>query len=98
MTQLHDDLGAQLDAGLTQLGDNPILPGQIDDEIAGRFVPGLDTAGRPYGVLVVWLDPVQVALYGPQKSSSVQYSLRENSYQNSFELLVRDLRVERTPS
>ena len=84
LTQLHDDLGALLDAGLTQGGDNPNLSGQIDQQIVGRFAPALDASSRPYGVLVIWLDPIQVDFYGPDKKNDIQYDLQTNSYANSF--------------
>src|SRR5262249_14622517 len=59
LTQLHDDLGALLDAQLTQLGDSPTIPTAIDNQIIDRFDPALGPLGqRPVAVLVIWLDPV----------------------------------------
>src|SRR5262249_39500428 len=63
LTQLHDDLGALLDAELSRLGDHPAVPGTIDGQILDRFDAGLGPAGqRPVAVLVIWLDPVSPTL------------------------------------
>src|SRR5207248_11594748 len=58
LTQLHDDLGALLDAELSRRGDSPVIPGTIDSQILDRFNPALGPVGqRPVAVLVIWLDP-----------------------------------------
>jgi hypothetical protein len=84
LTQLHDDLGALLDAGLTQQGDDPALPGAIDGQILGRFAPALGPADqRPVAVLVLWLDPPPISLVDPQ-GQRVVYNPQDRSYQDTF--------------
>src|SRR5205823_337814 len=83
LTQLHDDLGALLDASLTRLGDAPTISGAIDNQIIDRFNPALGApADRLFGVLVIWLDPVVADL--ESSSGRVTFNPRENSYSNSF--------------
>jgi hypothetical protein len=85
LTQLHDDLGALLDAGLTQLGDAAGISAGIDNQIVGRFLPALGPAGgRPFGVLVVWLDPMQAALAADDRRGQVSYDPHNGTYKNSF--------------
>jgi hypothetical protein len=79
LTQLHDDLGALLDARLTALGDDPGITGAIDRQILDRFNPALGApAERPVGVLVLWLDPVPVDLFG--SSGRVTFNPQDNSF------------------
>jgi hypothetical protein len=66
LTQLHDDLGALLDATLTSHGDDPTLTKALLDQIVGRFDPALGPPGqRPTSMLVLWLDPAGLELYDP---------------------------------
>jgi hypothetical protein len=84
LTQLHDDLGALLDAALTKAGDDPAIPGAIDNQILERFAPALGPAGqRPVAVLVIWLDPPSIGLIDP-RGQRVVNDLRANAYRNSF--------------
>jgi FG-GAP-like repeat len=83
LTQLHDDLGAILDAELTVLGDDPSISTIIDSQIAARFAPALGAPDeRPTAVLVIWLDPVIADLKGSKGQAS--YNPQTNSYQNTF--------------
>src|SRR5262249_3258964 len=80
LTQLHDDLGALLDAELSRLGDNPLIPGTIDDQIQDRFDPALGPVGqRPVAVLVIWLDPVSPVLID-SRGSRVVYDQQDSSF------------------
>ncbi|HKB40001.1 MAG TPA: hypothetical protein VKD72_26430, partial [Gemmataceae bacterium] len=84
LTQLHDDLGALLDAELSRLGDNPLIPGTIDDQIQDRFDPALGPVGqRPVAVLVIWLDPVSPVLID-SRGSRVVYDQQVSSFLNTF--------------
>ncbi len=84
LTQLHDDLGALLDAQLTALGDAKTISAAIDSQIVARFDPALGAPDeRPVAVLVIWLDPVPVDLVGSD-SGRVSYNLQENSFVNTF--------------
>jgi hypothetical protein len=66
LTQLHDDLGALLDATLTASGDDPALTPALLNQIVSRFGPALGPPGqRPTSMLVVWLDPGSVDLEDP---------------------------------
>ena len=82
LTQLHDDLGALLDADLTQLGDAAGISAGIDRQIVDRITPALGSAGE--SLLVIWLDPVPVDVYGPGHTSQVSYDPGSNGYRNSF--------------
>jgi hypothetical protein len=84
LTQLHDDLGAVLDARLTELGDASIISAAIDGQIVSRVGPAVGAPDdRPVGVLVIWLDPVIVAMDGGSRGR-VSYNPQTNSYQNTF--------------
>jgi hypothetical protein len=84
LTQLHDDLGALLDAELAANGDSPIVPAAIDDQILDRFNPALGTIGeRTVGALVIWLDPVSPTLVD-SRGSRVVFNLQANSFVNTF--------------
>ena len=84
LTQLHDDLGALLDAELGRLGDNSAIPGTIDDQILDRFDPALGPAGqRPVAVLVIWLDPVSPTLIDAG-GSRVVYDQQNSSFANTI--------------
>jgi hypothetical protein len=66
LTQLHDDLGALLDATLTAQGDAPALTQALLDQVVSRFDPALGPPGqRPTSMLVLWLDPVGLDLHDP---------------------------------
>jgi hypothetical protein len=84
LTQLHDDLGALLDGGLTQQGDVPAIPVTLNAQILDRFSAGLGPPGqRPTGVLVIWLDPVSCGLQDPQ-GLRIDYSLKDQAYKNDI--------------
>ena len=82
LTQLHDDLGALLDAGLTNQGDSDgtAITAALNRQIQGRFISGLSVPGRrPVAVLVIWLDPVSFALADPG-GSRITYDLRTDAF------------------
>jgi hypothetical protein len=66
LSQLHDDLGALLDAQLTSQGDTPAIATQLLAQIQARLDPAVGPAGqRPTGVVVLWLDPVSLGVTDP---------------------------------
>src|SRR5262249_14144191 len=66
LSSLHDDLGALLDATLTQRGDDPSIPQALLEQITGRFDPSLGQPGqRPTSMLVLFLDPGSLGLEDP---------------------------------
>ena len=82
LTQLHDDLGALLVAGLTNQGDSDgtAITAALNRQIQGRFIPGLSVPGRrPVAVLVIWLDPVSFALADPGGSRTT-YDLGTDAF------------------
>ena len=82
LTQLHDDLGALLDAGLTNQGDSDgtAITAALNRQIQGRFISGLSVPGRrPVAVLVIWLDPVSFALADPG-GSRITYDLQTDAF------------------
>jgi hypothetical protein len=84
LTQLHDDLGALLNAGLTQLGDDPTISKTLDAQVLDRFASALGpAAARPVAVLVIWLDPPTIGLVDPS-GQRVIYNPQNNSYRNTF--------------
>jgi hypothetical protein len=84
LTQLHDDLGAVLDAELTQLGEDPSITGTIDAQIVDRFDPALGLPGqRAVGALVIWLDPVSPTLID-SRGSRVVYNQQDSSFVNTI--------------
>ncbi len=84
LTQLHDDLGALLDAGLTRLSDDPRIPLAVTAQILERFLPALGSSSRrPTGVLVIWLDPVSFNL-ADSEGRRVVYKLKDGSFRNDF--------------
>jgi hypothetical protein len=85
LTQLHDDLGAVLDAGLTKLSDAAGVPLAVDEQIVSRFAPGLGPPDqRPTGVLVIWLDPQSFALADPG-GKRVVYNLGSGAFQDDLD-------------
>ncbi len=85
LTQLHDDLGALLDAGLTRLGDDPAIPAGIDSQILARFAPALGPPDqRPVAALVIWLDPPSIGLVDA-RGERVVYDLPNNSYRSTLQ-------------
>jgi hypothetical protein len=84
LTQLHDDLGALLDAQLSQLGDSPTIPGTIDTQIVDRFDPALGPVSqRPLAVLVIWLDVVSPNVADSQ-GRRVVFNTQDNAVENTF--------------
>jgi hypothetical protein len=84
LTQLHDDLGALLDAQLTALGDARSISAGIDRQIVTRFDPALGTPDqRPVAVLVIWLDPVVADLDGGRRGR-VAFNPQTSTYQNTL--------------
>src|SRR5207253_9323014 len=84
LTQLHDDLGALLDAELSRLGDSPTIPTTIDNQIVDRFDPALGPVGqRPVAVLVIWLDPAPPNLVDSRGSRAIE-DPQANAVVNTF--------------
>jgi hypothetical protein len=82
LTQLHGDLGARLDALLTQLGDDPSITDAIRAEILQRIVPSLGEPGqRPTSMMVIFLDPVSIGLVAPNRAR-LDYDLGTNALSN----------------
>jgi hypothetical protein len=66
LSQLHDDLGALLDAQLTSSGDAAGITGQLLAQVQARLGPAAGAVGqRPTGVVVLWLDPVSLDVTDP---------------------------------
>jgi hypothetical protein len=66
LSQLHDDLGALLDAQLTSAGDAAGITGQLLAQVQARLGPAAGAVGqRPTGVVVLWLDPVSLDVTDP---------------------------------
>jgi hypothetical protein len=85
LSQLHDDLGALLDAQLTSVGDAPSVTARLLAQIQARLDPALGQPGqRPTDVLVLWLDPVPLALTGPG-GDSVVYDQQDNTLDNNIQ-------------
>ncbi len=84
LTQLHNDLGALLDAQLTSRGDDPTITQQILDQIFARLAPALGpTSERLASLLVIFLDPVSIGLVDPA-GRSFQYNLETNAVANAL--------------
>jgi hypothetical protein len=84
LTQLHDDLGAVLDAELSQLGDDPAVSATINVQILDRFDPALGPSGqRAVAFLVIWLDPVSPTFIDSQ-NSRVIFNQQDNSFVNTL--------------
>jgi hypothetical protein len=84
LTQFHDDLGALLNARLSARGDDPAIPGAIDRQILDRFDPALGPpAARAFAVVVIWLDPVPIDLFGTG-NNRVVFKPQDNSFVNTF--------------
>jgi hypothetical protein len=72
--QLHDDLGAVLDATLTASGDSPQITPQLIGQVLSRFAPAVGSPGqRPERLLALWLDPMSPAL--ATQSGNIDYTL-----------------------
>jgi hypothetical protein len=82
LTQLQNDLGAQVDAILTRVGDHPSLTASISAEILERVGSSLGKPGeRPTAILVLFLDPVSyglASLANPDQPRAV-YNLQTNT-------------------
>lgn len=84
LTQLHDDLGAVLDAELSLRGDDPAIPTTINNQILDRFNPALGPPGqRPVGVLVIWLDPVSPS-FSDSRHNRVVFNQQDNLFENTI--------------
>ena len=86
LTQLHDDLSALLDAGLTQRSDDPTVTAALLQQITDRFLPALGSDGSGTPVVVVWLDPVAIDLRdtGAGKSYDVHYDLNSGTLSSNI--------------
>ncbi|MFO0967581.1 MAG: FG-GAP-like repeat-containing protein [Gemmataceae bacterium] len=86
LTQMHADLGAQLDRLLNKLGDDPTITGSITAEILARMLPGYAADGT-ISYLVIWLDPVSIDLADPSGNRAVfdqQTNLVSNNLARTF--------------
>jgi hypothetical protein len=97
LTQLHDDLGALLDAGLTRSGDAKAITAAIQQQIQDRLGPALGAAGaRPASVLVLWLDPGGLDLEDSQ-GQHVTYDPEQDALSNgapdTFVLVVGNIEL-----
>jgi len=73
LTQLHNDLGALLDAILSKIGDDPSVTDSILDQIMARLDPSLGEFGqRPAEMLVIFLDPVTFSLWDPAGNRAIR--------------------------
>jgi hypothetical protein len=66
LSQTHADLGALLDATLTEMGeedDGTLVTDVLLDNLLARLAPSLGAAGqRPTALMALWLDPVSIDL------------------------------------
>src|SRR5262249_45716946 len=97
LSQLHDDLGALLDANLTAQGDDPSITAQLIDQVLSRFSPALGAAGaRPVQVVALWLDPVSLDTVDPAVDH-LKYDLGTgqltNDISNSFVSVTGNIEV-----
>jgi hypothetical protein len=83
MTQLHDDLGAQLDQQLTALGDSPLIPSILTEQVILSMLPGWLAGGGKTPLLILWLDPVSIQLADPGANRAV-FDLQSNSLVNQM--------------
>jgi hypothetical protein len=84
LTQLHDDLGALLDAALSHGGDQPAITSALQNVVIGRFAPGLRAAnlgGR--SVLVIWLDPPELDI-ADSAANHIRYNASDQSVINGI--------------
>jgi hypothetical protein len=83
MTQMANDLAAQLDALLKEFGDDPSITDRINELIRARCFPAWDSAGRAVSFLVLWLDPVSIGLADPGANRTV-FNQQTNVTQNNI--------------
>jgi hypothetical protein len=84
LSQLHDDLGALLDAQLTASGDSSGITSSLLQQIKERVEPALGAPGqRPTGVLVLVLDPVSANLTN-SSGDQIDYNVGDGSLNNTF--------------
>ncbi len=82
LTQLHDDLGALLDAALNTSGDQPDITNALIQQLITRFEPAESTAAAvPF--LVLFLDPVQFDLVDPQ-GNHLNYDLHSGNFSSQI--------------
>ena len=69
LTQLHDDLGAMLDAMLTERGDDPGITAALNDQVLARLEAALGPPEqRQTAVFALWLDPVSGDIEDPDEA------------------------------
>jgi hypothetical protein len=79
LSQLHDDLGAQLDSQLNQTAGNGTISAALLNQILNKFVPVRgDTS-----YLILWFDPVSIDLADPRGDRAV-YDLKSNQVNNNL--------------
>jgi hypothetical protein len=82
LSQTHADLGAILDATLTELGDDPIATQVLLDNLMTRLVPSVGQRGeRPLSLLALWLDPVSIQLEDDD-DFDISYDLDSGDFTN----------------
>ncbi|MCI0684527.1 MAG: FG-GAP-like repeat-containing protein, partial [Gemmataceae bacterium] len=87
MTQMHNDMGATLDALLASLGDDPSITAELNEAMLARVQPGWTAAtdaGQPVSYLMIWLDPVSIDLVDPGGNRAV-FNLRTNTVANNVQ-------------
>jgi hypothetical protein len=84
LSQLHDDLGAVLDATLTAQGDSPQITPLLLDQVLQRLAPALGAAGqRPVRLAALFLDPVSIDVVDPA-GDSLSYNLDTGQLSNTI--------------
>lgn len=80
LTQLHNDLGAELDTLLNALGDDPSITPAITNQVLARFLPAYRALEGNVSLFIIWFDPVSIDLvdsggtrtvYNPQANTVV---------------------------
>jgi len=75
LSQLHSDLGAILDAALTELSDDPSITSRLLEQILQRLLPGLVLPDGSYlPMLVLMVDPLTSTVVDPL-NRRMQHSL-----------------------
>jgi hypothetical protein len=83
--QLHDDLGAILDAALTASGDSPTITPQLINQMLSRLAPALGAAGqRPVRLVALWADPIPLDLVDPS-GNDVTYDPSSGQLTNNID-------------
>jgi hypothetical protein len=82
LTEFHDNIGALLDALVTQMGDDPGVTQALLDQGDATLAPGITGTGSSAYFLVFILDPVSLNLVDPQGQRAV-VDLKTNTVTNA---------------